>query len=209
MAGFTSFDPAGASASVTLSLSNLRAACSGAAAVDTGAKGLAADALATGKYYFEVTADTPNGGDNGYGFCTSAATYVGLGSNASLGIIVFRSGTLWVQGSARGSVMASAMAAADVICIAADFTAGLVWVRKNGLLWNNSGTADPATGVGGISFTTATFMPAVVFSASAAAQATYNFGASAFAQAVPSGFTSGWPSTSAANTIRSQATVVS
>jgi hypothetical protein len=42
----------------------------------------------------------------------------------------------------------------DVACGAWDTSAKLVWFRKNGGLWNNSATADPATGVGGISFPT-------------------------------------------------------
>jgi hypothetical protein len=43
----------------------------------------------------------------------------------------------------------STNASGDVICIAYDDTAKLIWARLNNNIWNNSGSADPATGVGG------------------------------------------------------------
>jgi hypothetical protein len=40
----------------------------------------------------------------------------------------------------------------DRICVAVDPASGLYWARLNNGNWNNSGTADPATGTGGYAF---------------------------------------------------------
>ena len=56
--------------------------------------------------------------------------------------------------------------------------------------WNNSGTANPATGVGGISSGVAGPYYASASSSSASTSYTANFGASAFSFTMPSGFTS-------------------
>jgi hypothetical protein len=74
----------------------------------------------------------------------------------------------------------------------------MIWFRKNGGLWNGNGTADPATNVNGATITGATgggssAAPALIFDGTSAEAYTANFGASAFAGTVPSGFTSGWP----------------
>lgn len=45
--------------------------------------------------------------------------------------------------------------AGQTIDIAMDFAGNLLWVRVNGGTWNNSGTANPSTGVGGFDLTCA------------------------------------------------------
>lgn len=80
----------------------------------------------------------------------------------------------------------------DVLGMAVDLTAKLVWWRKNGGPWNNGGTADPATGVGGFSislYTGTTHF--LIASGASGVVTTVNFGATAFAAAAPSGF-SAW-----------------
>lgn len=39
----------------------------------------------------------------------------------------------------------------STVCIAVDFDAALIWIRIGSGLWNASGTADPASGIGGVS----------------------------------------------------------
>lgn len=79
----------------------------------------------------------------------------------------------------------------DVIDVAVDIGAKLLWVRKNGGDWNNSGTANPATGVGGsnISYLSGTFYPLDIPWPNTTHTA--NFGATAYTYAAPSGF-SNW-----------------
>jgi hypothetical protein len=97
-----------------------------------------------------------------------------------------------------------------VICIAVDVGAQLFWARIDGGNWNASGTANPATGAGGISFSymNASNPVAPAFVASDAAfSGTANFGATSYAQTPPTGFgnwatpgvTGTWASTEAAD----------
>ena len=80
----------------------------------------------------------------------------------------------------------------DVICMAVDLGATLIWIRTNGGNWNNSGAADPATGAGGASFSAITsppYYPAWAGHDGPPNDAvTANFGGSAYAQSVPAGF---------------------
>lgn len=80
------------------------------------------------------------------------------------------------------------------ICVAVDLFNDRIWFRLNNGVWNNSGTADPATNVGGIDisnlFASAGAAPVALFQGNTGIIATANFGATAFAQAVPSGFVS-------------------
>lgn len=55
-------------------------------------------------------------------------------------------------GGPRGT--AAAASAGQVVDIAVNFATGKVWVRVAAGLWNNSGAADPATGVGGFDIST-------------------------------------------------------
>jgi hypothetical protein len=94
---------------------------------------------------------------------------------------------------------ASGCAQGDIICMAVDFTVNpvLFWYRKNGGNWNNSGTANPATRTGGYRATP--FGPYKVYcnindNGGTSQNITMNAGATAFSFGVPSGFTSGWPS---------------
>ncbi|HEY2417508.1 MAG TPA: hypothetical protein VGH84_06275 [Steroidobacteraceae bacterium] len=74
---------------------------------------------------------------------------------------------------------------------AVDLTNALYWGRSVGGNWNNNVANNPATGVGGISFSYLTG-PFFVFAGAAAGtageQSTLNFGGSAFTYAIPAGF---------------------
>lgn len=82
--------------------------------------------------------------------------------------------------------------------LAIDIPNKLIWARSNGGLWNNSGTADPAAGVGGLLMDTFaggyTFFPCAFCQnndGSHPSSATLNAGDSAFTYTPPAGFV-GW-----------------
>jgi hypothetical protein len=147
----------------------------------------------TGKYYWEVIVGTWTLTATGPGIIlgTTANFQPSVAGNASLA----KTGNIALNGSNTGSTL-GARAAGDIIGIAVDFAAQLIWFRvaPSGN-WNGSGTANPATAVGGISFSTigGNVLFPVMFLAGASEAGTANFGASAFSGAVPSGFASGLP----------------
>jgi hypothetical protein len=185
---FTAWNPADL-VNMTLSNNNLTAtnttAPSGVRAID---------GHASGKYYWESTVST----------WVQSATQVGFGlASAALAITVVGTafvskgtGNIVVNNVNSGSSL-GALSAGNTIGIALDVTNNLCWFRvaPSGN-WNGSGTANPATGVGGVSISTITGTQFPMFLANGAGEvATANFGASAFSGAVPSGFTSGWTAT--------------
>ena len=82
----------------------------------------------------------------------------------------------------------------NTLCVAVDLDAHLIWFRTNAGNWNNSGSANPATGIGGIDLNKAKqhavaplmWYPGASTNTSAAT-GTINLVGS-FAQSVPSGF---------------------
>jgi hypothetical protein len=147
-----------------------------------------------GKFYMEFT----------YGGTTPSTSPVGFAkSGVPPNQIDFNAGGCCYQGGASGNLISNGSnvgnsigvpASGDVIGVAVDLTALLFWMRRNGGNWNGSGTANPATGVGGVSFTAGAYAPMISFGSSGAARTTTgNLGQSAFGGAVPAGFTSGWP----------------
>jgi hypothetical protein len=112
-----------------------------------------------------------------------------------------KDGSVWVNGTKVGSVVLGARSSGDIIGVAVDFTAQLIWYRvaPSGN-WNGSGTANPATGAGGYSFSAlgaGSLYPLGIINASSDAL-TANFGGSSFSGAVPSGFASGFTGTTTA-----------
>jgi hypothetical protein len=80
-----------------------------------------------------------------------------------------------------------------VICMAIDFGNMRGWLRKNAGNWNADATADPVNNVGGVNissvFGSTAAYPIASFYQNAD-QVVANFGASSFAQAKPSGYSS-------------------
>lgn len=179
----TTWNPADKNANIALSNGNLTATVGSSA--HSGARGTTSKS--SGKFYFEVTWDA--GGQCSVGIAnTSASLSTRLGTNAN-GWAAWSGGSnIWTNnGSAAGM---TAMAVGNTICIAVDLTNGKFWARVNGGNWNNSGTANPATNTLGVAVTAGTYFPALsLFDAGGAVTA--NFGATAFAQTIPSGF-SAW-----------------
>ena len=178
-------------AQMTLSGGNLSAQSTGTAAGVRHTTG-----HSSGKYYWEITTVAWSGTGTETGLATASATLTGGGLAGQA--VVTRSlgginGSIYINGTHSGSQLG--VVANAVIGIAVDLTAGLIWFRiAPAGNWNGSGTANPATGAGGISLGAlagSTLLP--LFAAALATEdVTANFGGSAFTGAVPSGFTSGW-----------------
>jgi hypothetical protein len=142
------------------------------------------------KTYWEVT-PTTWAGQSVFGFCPSAlalpdcTTHLGL---CGIG----RTGTIWVNGTSVATI-ASFPGQGSTLGIALDPTAKLAWFRVSPSgQWNGFGTANPATGTGGLdvsSILSVDAYPLAAFDVGSEA-ATANFGDSAFVGAVPAGYTS-------------------
>jgi len=179
-------------ANVTLSGSNLVATSSGAAG---GAR--ASDRQITGKFYWEVTLTTAANNTTGVGIASAFAT---LGSlTTSTCVVTKQAGNVLVNNAASGSTL-GARASGDLICIALDIDAKLIWFRVGAAgNWNGSGAANPATGAGGVLITGMGVGPGYPLypycNLNANLEAvTANFGDTAFTGTAPSGFTGGFTS---------------
>lgn len=157
-------------------------------ATSSGTGGVKATRPLTGKAYFEGTITTLTGTPS-IGIAAQSWTNIfDLGSqNNTLGYL--SSGAVKCNGFTIATI--ATYAAGNIICCAIDPLNKLAWFRVGTSgNWNNSGTADPATGVGGIDFGTNltlpdTFYPAVEASLTGTVW-TMNF--SSPAGVVPTGF---------------------
>jgi hypothetical protein len=180
--GTTTFDPATTVA--TLSGGNLVA--TGPSGLYGGARSIASHS--TGKFYAEltITALTGGGGQINPGFVNASASlgnvFLGFTSdNDSVGAFD-DSGDTYLNASSIGTI-AGSVAQGNVQSIAIDFGGKLIWYRINAGNWNNSGTANPATGVGGFSFSTINAGPyyLAVELQNNTTTVTANFGATSYA----------------------------
>ena len=176
---YATWNSADKSATVVLSNGNLTATTSGGGYVN------AASGKSSGKYYFELTVVTQ----------TNTNTYVGLG---------FLGGAAKVYTNVLGAVKIGASGTAIAlglitngtpVGIAVNLTPNLIWFRNGPAgLWNSNASNNPATGIGGVDFSSVAGTQYPVFGCTTTGQVcTANLGASAFAGTVPSGFTAGWP----------------
>jgi hypothetical protein len=136
-------DPGNKSANIALSGGNLVATSSGAGAVRS-------TRALQGLTYFEAVITTLTG-TPAIGVCNQGfVTTNSLGADANSigyipsGVVRDNTGTLiaTIQAYVQG----------DRVDCAVDPGSRLIWFRTNGGNWNNSGTANPATGAGGIDF---------------------------------------------------------
>lgn len=179
VASFTALNPADKSVDVTLSNANLTAA--GANGGSRIARSVAGKT--TGKWYYEVDPATVTGGTclgvgnsssdlnnftgvdlNGIAYYADGAT---LHNNINISV-----GTGWNQN--------------NIIGVAINLDTDLFWVAKDGV-WQNG---DPAAGTGGRSFAITGTTYAII-APGGGAEATVNFGSTAFIYTAPTGFT-GW-----------------
>lgn len=147
----------------------------------------------SGKYYFEVTCSGTLQ-NSAVGISTSSPGGSTLVPTLSAFINVANS-VVFINGANTGSSGGGgAFVTGDVACIAVDFINQRIWFRHNNAFWNNDLPADPATNTNGLDisaiFASAAAFPIVTFNGTGLNH-TGNFGGSAFAQTVPSGF-SAW-----------------
>jgi hypothetical protein len=184
---------------VTLSGGGLVATNTGTTSTDQGAKVASASGKATGKYYFELTWTAITGGANsGIGVGTFASTYTGMGNGGVVGAIGYKGGgSIYSNGANSGILIDTVFLAGSTMCAAIDLDSRKIWFRRAPAgNWNNNVANNPATSVGGVAIPAGTLVPFVTFGGTGGLAnnvSTVNFGASAFLGAVPSGFTSGWP----------------
>jgi hypothetical protein len=148
----------------------------------------------TGKVYWECTVGTWANNNTGVGLALSSAALNTVATSTLGAALVYRTGSIFINNVNTGSSLGT-RASGNIIGIAVDFDAKLIWLRVAPAgTWNGSGTADPATGTGGLSLSSLTqpFFP--LFAGVLVNEAcTANFGASAFSGSVPSGFYPGIP----------------
>jgi hypothetical protein len=181
---FTTWNPADL-LNVTLSNANLTATCT------PGTPGVRSVAShSSGKYYFEYTYTTVN--TNSFDVGVAPASYsFSSGSFANIAVVT-RLGAVLINNANQG-VSFSAFVNGNIVGVAIDLTAQLIWFRlaPSGN-WNTSGTANPATGTGGFSISALSGTLFGLLIGGNGDVCTANFGASGFTGSVPSGFTSGF-----------------
>lgn len=143
------------------------------------------------KKYWEYAiqaVDVPDGSQPGVGvgnISTNLAdsVYLGIDPNS----LANYSGAVFLNNIQIASIPGYTLG--DTVGVAVDRTLNLIWFRnQGGFAWNAGGTANPATGVGGIDISSlGDIYPA--YNVKMTEQITTNFGATAFAFTVPAGFT--------------------
>ena len=187
-AATTTWNPADKSANITLSGSDLIATNNG------GGSGAvrAVTSASSGKKYWELTcagADIDNALVGVANASYDVETSMDAGTN-SLGWYG-NDGKVYLNEVDIATYVT--FAATDVLGIAFDLTAELMWFRKGSGNWNNSASANPATGAEGLDVSglaAGPYFPAAYINTGDDAF-TANFGATAYAQTAPSGF-SNW-----------------
>lgn len=182
----TTWNPADKNAGITLSNGNLTATTNASA---ISVRGIASHS--TGKFYYSIHIDALTNVNYLIGMgnaSMSLSSFVGADANG----ISLNTGNGQILVSSASIAVIQTAAQGDTVDMAVDIGGQLIWFRTNGGNWNNSGTANPATGVGGISYAASglgagPYFPAWAGFGSADA-ITANFGASAYAFAAPAGF---------------------
>jgi hypothetical protein len=156
----SAFDPATVS-QVTLSNSNQTATHN--SATNGGAR--VALTFSTGKFYFEILLVKSTGSFGSMGLLPAASSYIDLGVGGTNIVKVNKGGLIEINGiyQAGADIGSFTDGAGDVLKCAVDFDAHKVWFRKNTGNWNNNGSANPATGVGGLTIPTQAYAPGVAF----------------------------------------------
>ena len=157
------------------------------------------DGQTTGKFYVEFTPTAGASRAIAVGIIEdSQSRLLGSGSLNTTGCAVLENnGPISVNNSNVGSI--AAMVNGTVNAMALDLGGELIWFRAGAAGdWNNSGAANPATGVGGIPIAAlgGGLMKLILWECSFSSPPvtlTLNAGHTAFSGTVPAGFTAGWP----------------
>jgi hypothetical protein len=180
----TTWNPTGANAAVVFSTDRLT--ISAPSSGGTWSNALSTSSHLTGLYYLEhtIVANSALNGSNGgvsigqAGFVIAAGTPLGAAGSNSAGYFPW-SGLTLINGAA-GSIQAGTTPGI-VVQQVVDMTGGAEWWKTGASFWNNSGTANPLTGTGGIVTETGATSPFIAGSLLAPGQITTNFGGTPFA----------------------------
>jgi len=156
----------------------------------------ASDRQIGGKFFWETTFTTASL-SYGAGFTVADAALSSLYSTPLYSLIVYATGSIWLNNVSLGNLLGSLAAGGVVVSHCLDATNKLYWARNASAAgnWNGSATANPATGVGGIPLTGALAVTALYPAAcggGGTTAVTANFGDTAFTGAVPAGFIAGF-----------------
>lgn len=183
LAGATAWNPSDkTSAQLVLSNGNLTATNT----VSATARGVrAVQGRSSGKYYFEVIINL-SVGSFAIGARTSSDSLTSIAPSVAGGFSV-RTGGTYANSSGAYSSPIGSFTTADILGFALDFSAGFVYLRKNGT-WGTG--MDPDAGSGGYGISS-TLYPHAQFAGNGD-QVTANFGASPFVYPAPIGYTKGF-----------------
>lgn len=182
------WDSATKASQVTLSNGNLTAA-HGLFGANSGVRGTLG--VTAGKWYWESHIDSVDGNDHRAGICNSSYT-----PSVDGGSVFSNTANGWSVGLNNGNAVnnasssgyGSSYATNDTYMCALDMDNGKVWWGKNGT-WFNSGAPGSGTNAAFTTGITGTMYPCDGNGTSGSTfTITSNFGASAFAYTVPSGF---------------------
>jgi len=192
----TTFNPGDVS-SCTLSNASLTATNSVPSAIG-GTRSV--DKLIAGTCYIEYTLNSFGSNYSGVGFGSLFAPLAnGFNNSASQNtgtVGLCQDGYVYVNGLRTGVYFSGVLVSGLVIGIAFNIDTGLIWFRIGaGGWWNNTASADPVAGIGGVHVQGLgrgfpLYAMAAVYGSGE--QVTANFGNTAFAGAVPSGYTPGF-----------------
>jgi hypothetical protein len=194
----TTWNPSDKGSIITLSGGNLIATSTGGATQSV----RAIDKQVTGKFYWEVTCNIWTSTVTNTGIVSGNLPTSATFNETNYSCVLLRNGGVTVNASSTG-ISFGTIANGTVVCIAFDASERKIWFRLGAAgNWNNSATANPATGSGGVFVSLGLAYPAYpgLTLVTVNDQTTANFGDTAFIGAVPSGFTSGWPSGATADT---------
>ena len=189
----TAFDPHKAAPTMALSNGNLTVTKGGTNTVHSKVGGVHGNS--TGKFYYEATLVTNIDGNAGIGIIGASSDFQVTDGNSWLGQT--SQGAGWYPGQNQvyhfngsiGAFTGSSAVAGNVIGVAYDIDAKLIWFRLQNGNWNGSGTANPATGVGGFSMANINGIMVPCINLFTNTQAiTINGGGSAFSGTPPAGF---------------------
>jgi hypothetical protein len=188
------FDPSNTAPNIALSGGNLTGAAT--ASNLNGQTTRSTTSHSSGKFYVEFTGTLINAthpGTSGFGFANASMADNNdfPGSNNNNGIEIYDNGEVFLNGTNTATY--SSASTGNIISMAVDFGGQLIWWSVNGGNWNAGGTANPATGIGGVSFSTINAGPYFAVSeldahTGGASSTTINFGATTYSYTPPSGF---------------------
>lgn len=195
----SSWNPADAGTAITLSNSNTTATTN--TTLETGVRSIVSNS--SGKLYAEFTSTSAMASFWGVGIASSTWNFTSstIGSGTS-SVSWSTGGTVFFNNASIGTAQ-GATASGSVISMAVDLGADLIWFRVNGGNWNNNGSANPATGVGG--FSIAGFSGGAGFTAfgdlGTTGEGVTRAGNAPFVEAVPAGF-SPWDGSTTSNGVQ-------